>query len=881
MRINPFQKEAVKNTYTQLIRIGFLSFLFFFIIGSVLSQSLGDLKNLKVDNLSDAQIEQLIKRAESSGLTTSQLEAMAREQGLSPLEANKLRKRIMDLQNTVNPNSKTTTETNLRTLSEDGSKDMFDSIRQADPYYDLTPYQKKIFGYKLFHNRNLDFSPSLNLPTPQGYIVGGGDQLLIDVYGASQQSFDVMVSPEGTILIPNVGAIQVGGSSIEAATARLKSSLGRIYSGLLGSNPNTFLQVRLGNIRSIKVSMVGELSKPGTYTLPSFATVFNGLFAAGGPNENGSFRMIQVYRDSRLVATVDIYEFLSKGDSKANITLRDNDVVIIPPVQARVEVIGPVRREGYFEVKPEETLADLYIYTGGFTSEAYKDRLTIRRIENNERKVIDVAQVEFKNFNPKDGDEILVGESMDRFVNRVQITGAVQRPGEYALENGVSVKNLIEKAQGLKPEAFLNRATLYRTSEDLTLAATSIDLSGILNGTIPDVKLKNEDLLFIPSRYDIQEETYVKISGEVNLPGTFPFASSMTVGDLILQAGGLLQSASNSYIEIARRERDASAGKLAELFTISIDPDLKLSEEERNQPLMPFDHVFIRKSPGFEREQLIHVEGEVNYPGEFAISSANERISDLIKRAGGLNQFAYPKGASLVRRTIYYKDLTPEEIQEKNLRDLREKVDPEKKSQLNQAELLLFERLDDKITAIDEKKLIEEQKKILQNLSLNTERDSLSRDSVLNQVRYKRQDVIGINLEEILRNPGSGEDLILQEGDIIRIPKELQTIRMVGEVLMPTTTRYITNNGLKSYISQAGGFTEEARKSKTYVIYANGDARRTHSLLMFKFYPQIEPGAEIVVPKKPQRERLTTAAWLGIASSLATLGILVQSLINN
>lgn len=871
----------MKNTYTQLIRIGFLSFLFFIVLGSAFAQSLGDLKNLKVDNLSDAQIEQLIKRAESSGLTTSQLEAMAREQGLSPLEANKLRKRIMDLQNTVSPNSKTTTETNLRTLSEDGSKDMFDSIRQADPYYDLTPYQKKIFGYKLFHNRNLDFSPSLNLPTPQGYIVGGGDQLLIDVYGASQQSFDVMVSPEGTILIPNVGAIQVGGSSIEAATARLKSSLGRIYSGILGSNPNTFLQVRLGNIRSIKVSMVGELSKPGTYTLPSFATVFNGLFAAGGPNENGSFRMIQVYRDSRLVATVDIYEFLSKGDSKANITLRDNDVVIIPPVQARVEVIGPVRREGYFEVKPEETLADLYIYTGGFTSEAYKDRLTIRRIENNERKVIDVAQIEFKNFNPKDGDEILIGESMDRFVNRVQITGAVQRPGEYALENGVSVKNLIEKAQGLKPEAFLNRATLYRTSEDLTLAATSIDLSGILNGTIPDVTLKNEDLLFIPSRYDIQEETYVKISGEVNLPGTFPFASAMTVGDLILQAGGLLQSASNSYIEIARRERDASAGKLAELFTISIDPDLKLSEEERNQPLMPFDHVFIRKSPGFEREQLIQVEGEVNYPGEFAISSANERISDLIKRAGGLNQFAYPKGASLLRRTIYYKDLTPEQIQEKNLRDLREKVDPEKKSQLNQAELLLFERLDDKITAIDEKKLIEEQKKILENLSLNTERDSLSSDSVLNQVRYKRQDVIGINLEEILRNPRSGEDLILQEGDVIRIPKELQTIRMVGEVLMPTTTRYIGNNGLKSYISQAGGFTEEARKSKTYVIYANGDARRTHSLLMFKFYPNIEPGAEIVVPKKPQRERLSTAAWLGIASSLATLGILVQSLINN
>ncbi|MDP2040486.1 MAG: SLBB domain-containing protein [Algoriphagus sp.] len=864
-----------------LSRVVFLWVIFFLFLGSVWAQNLSNLSTLKVDNLSDAQIEQLIKRAESSGLTPSQLEGMAREQGLSPIEANKLRQRIMGLQKTTNPQSAQNTSSGLRESIGQTQSDLFDSLRRSDPYYDLTPFQKKIFGYKLFHNRDLDFNPSLNIPTPQGYIVGSGDQLLIDVFGASQESFDVNVSPEGRILIPNVGSIQVGGASIEAATSRLKSSLGRIYSGLLGSNPNTFIQVRLGNIRSIKVSMVGELSRPGTYTLPSFASVFNGLFAAGGPNENGSFRNIQVYRDSRLVATVDIYEFLSKGNSQSNISLQDNDVVIVPPIQARVEVIGPVRREGFFEVKPDETLADLEAYTGGFTSQAYKERQTIRRIENNERKVIDVSREDFNSFNPKDGDEILIGETLDRFVNRVQVSGAVIRPGEYALENGISVKNLIERAQGLKPEAFLNRAILYRTSEDLTLAAMPLDLKGIMDGTQADVQLKNEDLLFIPSRYDIQEETYVKISGEVNIPSTYPYATSMTVGDLILQAGGLLQSASNSSIEIARRVRDASSGKLAELFTISINPDLKLSEEESRLPLMPFDHVFIRKSPGFEREKLIKVEGEINFPGDFAISSANERISDVIKRAGGLNQFAYPKGASLVRRTVYYRDVTPEEIQEKNLRAIREKIDPERNPQLNQAELLLFERLDGKINAIEEKKLIEEQKKILENLSQNSIDDSLVRDTLFNKIRFKKQDVIGINLEEILRNPGSGEDLILQEGDILRIPKELQTIRMVGEVLMPTTARFVRNNNLRNYISQAGGFTEEARKSKTYVIYANGDARRTHSLLMIKFYPQIEPGAEIVVPKKPQRERLSTAAWLGIASSLATLGILVQSLVRN
>lgn len=864
-----------------ILKAAILSLLFILLIGKVWAQNLSDLKNLKVDNLSDAQIEQLIKRAESSGLTSSQMEAMAREQGLSPVEANKLRTRVMGLQKSAGLAPGEFGVDNERSMGQDTSDYLFDSIRKADPYYDLTPFQKKIFGYKLFHNRNLNFTPSLNLPTPQGYIIGGGDELLIDVYGASQESFDVKVSPEGRVLIPNLGPIQVGGASIEAATTRIKTSLAKIYSGLSGSNPNTFLQVRLGNIRSIKVSMVGELAKPGTYTLPSFASVFNGLFAAGGPNENGSFRNVQVYRDSRLVATVDIYKFLSKGESAANITLRDNDVIIVPPVSARVEIIGPVRREGFFEVLPDEMLSDLYVYTGGFTSEAYKDRLTVRRIENNERRVLDVAQNDFKNFTPKDGDEILIGEALDRYVNRVQISGAVQRPGEYSLEDGTSVKGLIEKAHGLKPEAFLNRATLYRTSEDLTLAATPLDLNGIMGGTVADVSLKNEDLLFIPSRFEIQEETYVKISGEVNAPGTYLFATSMTVGDLILQSGGLLQSASNSYIEIARRSRDASSGKLAELITISIDPNLQLTDEEKSQPLLAFDHVFIRKSPGFEQERLATVRGEVNYPGEFAIASANERISDLVKRAGGLNQFAYPKGASLVRRTVYYKEQTPEQIKEQTLRDIRAKVDPEKKDQINQAELILFERLDEKISGIEEQKMIEEQKRILKGLDAKNVADSVVRDSLFNKVRFKQQDVIGINLEEILSNPGSGEDLILQEGDILRIPKELQTIRMVGEVLLPTTARYVENASLRRYVSKAGGFSEEARKSKSYVIYANGDARRTHSFLMFKFYPHLEPGAEIVVPKKPERQKLGAAAWVGIATSLATLGILVQTFINN
>lgn len=847
------------------------------------SQSLSDIQNLKVDDLSDAQIEQLIKKAESSGISVSQIESLARERGMPAVEAAKLRNRINSLQMAVSSNGGTVGLGGIRSVNGFEQVDLFDSIRRSDPYFDLTAKQKKIFGYKLFQNKTLDFSPSLSIPTPQSYIIGAGDQLLLDIYGVSQESYDLTVSPEGRIVVPNVGPVEVGGSTIEAVTSRIKSSLGRIYSGLMGSNPNTFLQVRLGNIRSIKVSMVGELTKPGTYTLPSFATVFNGLYAAGGPNENGAFRNVQVYRDSRLVATVDIYEFLSKGVQDANITLQDNDVVIVQPVQTRVEVIGPVRREGLFEVKQGETLADIFIYTGGFKSEAYRDRLTIRRIEDNQRKVVDVASGEFDSFSLKDGDELLIGEALERFSNRVQVTGSINRPGEYSLDvDGITVKGIIAKAQGLKPEAFTNRATLYRTSEDLTLAAESLDLKGILDGSTPDVPLKNEDLLFIPSRYDIQEEYYVKISGEVNYPGTYPFASQMTIGDLILRSGGLLESASNSSIEIARRVRDVNSGKIAEITTISIDPNLKLSEAESNQTLLPFDHVFIRRSPGFENEQIVSLIGEVMYPGDFVITNANERISDVIKRAGGLSQYAYPKGANLIRRTVYYNHSTEEQQREKILKEIRAKLDTDTNRENNEAEELLFDRIDQKLTQNEldrlQKEKVNTNGSFLANFST---RDSLRLDSAINKVRMKEEDLVGIDLEKIMRNPGSKEDLILFEGDVLQIPKELQTVRMVGEVLLPTTSRYDEKSSLKRYISKAGGFTENARRSKTYVVYANGDAKRTHNLFGLNIYPELEPGAEIVVPKKPIRSRMNAGSWIGIASSLATVAILVQTIVNN
>lgn len=596
----------------------FLILSFVMLVQLGFSQSMSDIQNVKVDNLSDAQIEQLIKRAESAGMNESQLEAYARERGMPANEVAKLRDRIQQLRSGVRPGQ----QQQLRPGQQQGQlrqiagfnmdPALFDSIRRADPYFDLSPEQKKIFGYKLFHNRDLTFTPSLSIPTPGSYEIGAGDQLLIDVYGASQQSYELTVTPEGRIMIPNLGPITVGGSTVDAARTRIRQQLGRIYSGLLGSNPNTFLEIRLGNIRSISVSMVGELVKPGTYTLPSFASVFNALYAAGGPNENGTFRNIQVYRDNKLAGEVDVYNFLTKGEHSTNVTLRDNDVVIVQPFKSRVELMGPVRREGYFEMKPNESVADLINFAGGFSSMAYRERLTIRRATGEQMKVHDLSAEAFSSFNLQDGDEITVGERLNRFENRVQISGAVFRPGEFSIpEEGMGIKTLIEKAEGLRGDAFSGRAILYRTKEDLTLESMSVDLRGVLDGTVPDIELRREDVLSIPSRYDLKEEYYVRITGEVNIPGAYAYAENLTVADLILKAGGFKDAASNAYIEIARRVRDDISGKIAEIINIEVDPQLNLRPEDATVTLQPFDHIFVRRSPGFQRERIVEVQGEV------------------------------------------------------------------------------------------------------------------------------------------------------------------------------------------------------------------------------------------------------------------------------
>lgn len=852
------------------LRILLLFFLFALGSTTLLAQSLSDIGKVKVDMLSDAQIQEMLDRAKGQGLNESQVVSMARERGMPMAEVGKLQQRLAKLKQ----GGKAATP---KAGSADGERSMegeseLTEVPAPPALETLSPYQQKIFGFTLFYNKELNFNPSLNIPTPQGYVLGAGDQLLIDIYGASQQSYDLKVSPDGKVLVPNVGPISVGGSTVAAASARIKNSLTQIYSGL--SSGISSMDLRLGNIRTVQVALAGELNRPGNYTLPAFASPFNALFAAGGPNENGSFRHIQVYRDSKLLTEIDVYDFLIKGSHSSSITLRDNDVIIVPPVRARVELTGPVRREGFFELKPSENLTDLISFAGGFKPEAYQDRLTLTRMTGTERRVEEVGAAGFAAFVPKDGDSFRIGEILERFENRVQISGALIRPGTFALVPGMTLGQLIQKAQGLRPDAFVNRATLYRTQVDYSLAIVPVDVQGVLSGKVADIPLQREDVLNIPSRYELQEEYYLKISGEVNSPGAFAFGENIRVADLILQAGGFKAGAQASRIEVVRRKNSDDGSQIAEILPVIVEANLAINDN--GLVLQPFDHVIVRRNPGFRTEQLVRVEGEILYPGEYALASANERISDLVARSGGYTAYAYPKGATLIRRNEYFQSPTEAQQQQQLLESVKRNLplDSLSRSELNaQLEGRIQSDIDNKAKATSsnpEVLLVDQYRK--QNIEALAQRDSI-------QVEVKTTEMIGIDLEAILKNPKSIQDLILLEGDVLSIPKELQTVRMRGELLFPTSTLFQQGAGFKQYISRAGGFTDRSRKSKSYVVYANGSVNRTKRFIFLTLYPRIEPGAEIVVPQKPERESIGAQGWIGIGTSLATLGLLINQLI--
>jgi protein involved in polysaccharide export with SLBB domain len=691
----------------------------------------------------------------------------------------------------------------------------------------------------------------------------------VDIYGESEKYYEATVNPEGSILLDNIGMIAVSGKTIEASEGIIKNRVATFYTGLSGSNPKTFLQVSLGNVKTIKVHILNEVRLPGTFTLSAFSTVFNALYAAGGPSDKGTLRAIQLIRNNKKIAEIDVYELLINGTANLDVQLQDQDVILVNPYLARVRVMGEVKRPLVFEVTPEDNLEDVLRFAGGFTDLAFKDRISISRITGNQRSISDVYSNQLGLFNLKGGDEISVYRIIDRFTNRIQIKGAVFRPGIFSLTEGLTLTQLIKNADGLKGDAYTQRASILRTKGDLSSEVLEVNLQAVLEGRQADVVLQREDVIRISSIYDVQNERYIQILGEVKRPGTYPYASGMTPEELILTAGGLQESANIKDIEIARRLEDSDSGTLSDIITTSINSDLSFNPNAIS--LEPFDQVIVRKRANFTMQRLVSVEGQVNSPGLFAIQTSVDRISDLVKRAGGVNQFAYTKGATLIRKTEFFNTESEQVRRQKNLEALRVLLKENLPNPEAQEELLIRLFRD----------LPKEKVEIKDSTANNAKRESLDQIAAETPgvaVKFKETEAVAINLEKILANPGSEEDLVLEEGDILNVPKLLQTVRMRGDVVYPTTLRHEQGRGLRFYINGAGGFDRGANRKQTYVVYANGAVKRTKGLFGVRSYPAVEPGAEVIIPSKGPKVPLRLGDLVGVTTGLATLALVLSQI---
>ena len=774
-----------------------------------------------------AQVPQdLIDKAKAAGMTDEQIRReMNKRMGQSGTE-----------QATRTASEAVVTDRTV-TLSEGKEMPSLDAQREANrPVGDLSG---TVFGREIFSNKNLSFEPNLNVPTPKGYVLSAGDELLINVWGDSELNLKLKVSPEGTILIPNLGPVSVSGLTIETAENRIRQELGRIMSTLSGDTDgaNTFVSVSLSQIRSIKVNIVGEVVAPGTYTLPSFATLFNALYAAGGVNEIGSLRGIKVYRNSKEVAKLDVYDYLLNGKYNTNIRLEENDMVIVSPYDQLAVVQGKVKRNRIFELKKGETLSQLLNMAGGFTGDAYKKDVRIKRKAGSRYQIVTVTEDKYPTFAMIDGDSLLVDSVIPFYENRLTVTGAVWRPGEYELNGTVhTVRQLVDQAAGLKGDEFAGRAQITRLNPDFTTTVIAVDIRGILNGTAPDMELKPEDQLSIPSLFDLREPYTIKVSGAINYVDTvLPYRNNLTVEDAIMMAGGLKESAATVNVEVARRIKDTktyeNTNRTAEVFNFALNDNLGLISTDGKKSdtvftLEPFDEVYVRFSPGYQEQQVVKVNGEITFAGDYVLAEKNSRLSDIIAKAGGITPDAYVKGASLKRQ------LTEDEMR--------------------RLETLL-------------------------QLSANKQ----SRDSVALSLENIKDYSVGIDLEKALANPGSAHDVVLRDGDELYIPQFQSTVKISGAVTYPNSVTYTNGMSVKSCLSQAGGYNDIARKYPI-VIYMNGKVATTRKrFIFFKHYPKVEPGSEIVVPAKTQQDRKTSLAEiLSITSSTTSMAAMITSIIN-
>ncbi|GAB2542411.1 SLBB domain-containing protein [Spirosoma aerophilum] len=697
--------------------------------------------------------------------------------------------------------------------------------------------RRKTFGYALFNDPAMQstFEPNLNIATPRNYVVGAGDQLNIQMYGYSEADFTQFVSPDGNIYFAQatgVGPVFVSGLTIEQTKARIISRLSKRFVGLQKTAygpQNTFLEVSLGGtIRSIRVTVTGDAVRPGTYTLSSLSTVMNAVYQAGGPNDIGSYRKVQLIRNNKVVAVLDLYDYLLNGIQRNDLRLQDNDNIRFTTFAEQVEISGTVKRANIFEMLPGETLERLIYYAGDFAAQAYKNRLKVTRLTDREVKIIDVTTPEFKTFVMQDGDIVNVERLLSRFENQVTIEGAVYRTGQYSLDNNKTLKQLINTAEGLKGDAFTGRITIIRTREDLAIENLSVNLANVLAGTEPDVPLQREDQIIIPSRFDFVQPANISVQGEVNSPdGEMPYMANMTLNDALLRTGGLRESAAASIVEVIRRKKDADprspSAQIAETFRFNVNRDLSLNvDANKDFILEPFDQIIVRRSPNYVIQTYAVVTGEVIIPGSYPIRSKDQKISDLVIQSGGITPQAYVEGATLIRPV----KLSTDELKRRQ--------------------------------------------RAIEEVADNTVRTAVETDVITPNV----SEAIGINLKKILEKPGSSEDILLQEGDTLRIPKLLETVRIQGEVQLPNTVKYRSGQTFQDYISQTGGFTAKSQKRRAFVVYANGSIDRTRKFMFFNLYPRVEPGSEIVIPKKtttPLTVSQILSSTVGAAGSLLTL----------
>lgn len=776
--------------------------------------------------MSDTQVLQFIMKEKKAGTADSEIASRLLQQGATIDQVQRLRQKY----------SKQLESRSLGGAADNAIKDASSRMRVNNEVSDndIVTYEgsnapryieetsasigaKRIFGRDIFNNKSLTFEPAMNIATPQNYVLGPGDQLIIDVYGASQETVTLTVSPDGDITVPDFGPVHVSGLTVSAAQSRIRSKLGSYYES---SN----IKASLGQTRTILVNVMGEVKTPGTYTLSAFATVFHALYMAGGVNDLGTLRNIKVFRQGKLITTVDIYEFILNGRLAGNVRLADNDVIQVGTYDCIVDITGRVKRPMAYELRKAESLSTLLKYSGGFTGDAYKKSLRVLRKSGRMKSVYNVEEFELADFKLADCDSVIVDSIIDRFENMVEVKGAVFRPGMYRLGEKISsVRTLIENADGLTEEAMISRAVMRRMKANRTQEVISVDLEGIMNGSVADIPLENEDVLFIPTLAEHQNLRTLTITGEVIFPGTYEYADNTTLEDFILQAGGLTDQASATKIDVSRRLRDPNATgagmEVAKTFSFSLK-DNYVIDGEKDFVLEPYDIVQVRRSPVFRSPVMVTVNGEVAFQGNYTMETKNQRLSDLVKAAGGVLSGAYVRGARLIR------------------------------------------------------KMTEDERARMQNViklarQTASEKDSLALEKLSLETTYS----VGIHLDEALANPGSTQDIELVDGDVLTVPLFNHTVRISGDVNSPNTVAYEEGEDYKYYIEQAGDFGERARKRHAYIVYQNGTIAKAKK-------GKIEPGCEVVVPTKAPRDNANVSQWLGIGTSLASLGTMFATIAN-